>query len=32
MVKADKIMDITFKENPVGIILIFDGWMNIKNK
>jgi hypothetical protein len=29
---ADKAMETALKEDPVGIILTFDGWTNIKNE
>ncbi len=27
---ADKVMEITLIEDPIGITLTFDGWTNIK--
>ena len=30
--ETDKITDIALKEDPVGVILTFDGWTNIKNE
>ncbi len=29
---ADKIMEITLIEDPIGITLTFDGWINVKNE
>lgn len=29
---ADKTMDTALKEDPIGITLTFDGWVNVKNE
>ncbi|CAB4374480.1 unnamed protein product [Rhizophagus irregularis] len=30
--EADKVMETTLKEDPVGITMTFDGWTNVKNE
>ncbi|PKK62158.1 hypothetical protein RhiirC2_717910 [Rhizophagus irregularis] len=30
--EADKVMQTTLKEDPVGITMTFDGWTNVKNE
>ena len=30
--KADEVMEITLKEDPIGVTLTFDGWTNVKNE